>query len=388
MAFSAIARARNAFAGRKERDEKLKTFLRNQEAFAADQPEQKEIDKKEFYRFVTAKGERSLTDVNKEFANLTFGQGKLGFEEYVGYRFYEADGPSLEEKRQFLSEGLQWPLISSVCDVTYDALTMDKFVGYGLLSSFGYRVPKTLAMVTIGSRAFPGVERIGTADALRAFVARAPGKLFFKANLGLGSFAAFICDGVEDGKLVTRPNGMLSPEQAMEFIGDRDFLVQDVLQNHAAIRPFAEAVATVRLTNFVIEGDVRTPIIILKIPAGANIADNFWRPGNMLADLDPETGTIRRVIQGEGMDMQTFDTHPASGVPMVGVQLPFWREIIELNREFALAFSPLPFNSLDVAVTDDGPVIVEANTGGSFKLPQLASGRGFLTPDVKAFFGM
>src|SRR3546814_6489185 len=39
---------------------------------------------------------------------------------------------------------------------------------------------------------------------------------------------------------------------------------------------------------------------VLKIPAGANIADNFWRAGNMLANIDPEHGTILRVLRGTG----------------------------------------------------------------------------------------
>ena len=31
-------------------------------------------------------------------------------------------------------------------------------------------------------------------------------------------------------------------------------------------------------------------------------------------------------------------------------------------------------------------MLIEFDTGGSFTLPQLASGRGFLTKEVRAFF--
>ena len=41
---------------------------------------------------------------------------------------------------------------------------------------------------------------------------------------------------------------------------------------------------------------------------------------------------------------------------------------------------------MDVAITPRGPVLIEINTGGGFDLPQLASGRGFLTGDVVEFF--
>ena len=41
---------------------------------------------------------------------------------------------------------------------------------------------------------------------------------------------------------------------------------------------------------------------------------------------------------------------------------------------------------MDVAITPDGPSLIEINSGGAFDLPQLASGRGLLTDEVQAFF--
>ena len=41
---------------------------------------------------------------------------------------------------------------------------------------------------------------------------------------------------------------------------------------------------------------------------------------------------------------------------------------------------------MDIAITPAGLMLIEINTGGSFTLPQFASGRGFLTDEVRAFF--
>jgi len=38
-----------------------------------------------------------------------------------------------------------------------------------------------------------------------------------------------------------------------------------------------------------------------------------------------------------------------------------------------------------MAIPNEGPIVVEVNTGGGFDLPQLASGRGFLTDEVLEF---
>ena len=41
---------------------------------------------------------------------------------------------------------------------------------------------------------------------------------------------------------------------------------------------------------------------------------------------------------------------------------------------------------MDIGITPAGPVLIEINTGGGFDLPQLASGEGFLTDEVRDFF--
>jgi hypothetical protein len=83
---------------------------------------------------------------------------------------------------------------------------------------------------------------------------------------------------------------------------------------------------------------------------------------------------------------EELETYPESGQQLRGMQLPFWREVLELNAKAVLFFPRIRYNSLDIALTDRGPVIVEMNTGGSFELPQLASGQGLLTDEVESFF--
>jgi hypothetical protein len=41
---------------------------------------------------------------------------------------------------------------------------------------------------------------------------------------------------------------------------------------------------------------------------------------------------------------------------------------------------------MDIAITQEEPVLIEINTGGGFDLPQYASGAGFLTEEVRNFF--
>ena len=122
------------------------------------------------------------------------------------------------------------------------------------------------------------------------------------------------------------------------------------------------------------------------MPVGDNIADNYWRPGNLVADIDEKTGAIRRVVRGKGPDLETLTHHPDSGALLVGQTLPMWSELMSLVHDTGRLYAPLGYQSLDVTIAKDGPTVVEVNSGSSFMLSQIARGEGFLTDKVLDLF--
>ena len=80
------------------------------------------------------------------------------------------------------------------------------------------------------------------------------------------------------------------------------------------------------------------------------------------------------------------EAHPATGASLVGETLPAWDQVFDLARATAPIFAPVRYQSMDIAITEAGPLLVEINTGGCFSLPQFATGRGFLTDEVREFF--
>jgi hypothetical protein len=122
-----------------------------------------------------------------------------------------------------------------------------------------------------------------------------------------------------------------------------------------------------------------------KIPGGGNIADNFWRPGNLLASLDLATGRIVRVVVGTGLAQRELTHHADTGARLVGITVPLWREITELALEAAKSLREVRLIGWDMAATEHGAVIVEPNYTPDFGLPQLADRRGMLDEPFKAF---
>ena len=103
-----------------------------------------------------------------------------------------------------------------------------------------------------------------------------------------------------------------------------------------------------------------TPVILscyLRIGNGG-LVDNFCS-GGMLAPVDPETGIIQ--CPGADENDETYYTHPITGTEIVGFQIPHFDKVREMIFAAAVKFPSLRYIGWDIAVTNNGPVMIEGN---------------------------
>jgi hypothetical protein len=58
----------------------------------------------------------------------------------------------------------------------------------------------------------------------------------------------------------------------------------------------------------------------------------------------------------------------------------------DLHERAVRLFGAIAYQSTDIAITPDGPVLVELNYAGSFDVLQNGTGKGLLQPEVRDFF--
>jgi hypothetical protein len=341
-----------------------------------------------FFRYAAREANKPPLEIVTEFWRLSRGDGRLSISDYFLYRLFEDERLSMADKEKFISDKIHWP-ISNICnDGRLAGLTEDKWASYVFMSACGIPTPTTVAVIDASERTFCDTPKISKPSELQQFLSAQPDfPLFAKDNTGLGSFGAFVIAGIE-GDLIMRDHAEPITCEAVftDIVGKRSYLLQRFLRNHPDLQSLSKYCATVRTMNLVGSGRVRTPFALIKIPGPRSIADNYWRAENIIADVDPDSGQIRRAVTGKGIGMKELRDHPESGAPLVGKALPYWRELRALNESCARLYAPVRYSSLDIALTADGPTVVEINAGGGFDLPQLASGRGFLTDEVRDFF--
>jgi hypothetical protein len=334
------------------------------------------------------KSGKSVGKITRDWWRLYWGKGKLSLLEYVTWQVYD-DRFSQEEKERFVSTAVHWPLTEDSCDRTWDAATEDKFLADTILRAHGLPVPETVAVIDQSIRHFGDTPKLSTIEGLRDFLTQDGNlPLFGKALRGIGSFGVILISGADETHIHLKSMPSVTYAEFLEtVIGDTPYVLQRVVQNHSAIDDFCCATATVRLVTLVRENDVRFPLAAFSIPGGGNIADAFfWRSGNACCNVDPTNGELLNIITSDGPDLVSNDIHPETGADIIGMKLPHWDKMLEVATLAAKLFAPVRYQSLDIALTDEGPVIIEINTGGGFGLPQNASGVGMMTDEMRQFF--
>ena len=136
-------------------------------------------------------------------------------------------------------------------------------------------------------------------------------------------------------------------------------LIEDVIVQHPALaRLYPDAVNTYRIVTIHRKGTAGAVYAYIRIGNGGRFVDNF-NFGGMTAPVDVETGTIE--FAAVDKDGRTYQVHPATGCPIAGYRLPFWRESIEMCLEAAEVVPQLGYMGWDVAVSGDGPQLIEGN---------------------------
>jgi len=326
----------------------------------------------------------------REIIKLGGKSTKLTPQDYFYFQLYDDAKYTSDEKSRFLGESIHWSIIRKCCDPDWWVLADDKHVAYTLLSAYGAPIPETQCVYHQGSRSFGNTQTCHTPEELHNFfVSDARFPIFVKPNGGIGSFGVFFIEGYDQDtrELSLAGDDRISIAQfASQISADEGYLLQSNLKPHPDIAAIcSNRVSTVRVIIILQDGKPEIIQTIWKIPAGDSIADNFWRKGNMLGAIDPETGKVTRVIRGYGSDLEEIKTHPQTDQEIEGITLPHWQEVTSLCLKHSQVFDKIRYQSWDVALCPEGPVVVEVNTGSAFNLSQLATGKGFMTDRFRGF---
>lgn len=133
------------------------------------------------------------------------------------------------------------------------------------------------------------------------------------------------------------------------------------------------AVNTCRVVAFKIGQDVHIIGATLRIGVGESIKDNAGS-GGIYASVDPETGIIQS--DAKNYNNQHFLYHPTTNTKIIGFQLPEWDKAKDLIKSMSSAHKGTTLIAWDIAYSDKGWCMVEANENGDWSIIQSNQEKG------------
>lgn len=142
-----------------------------------------------------------------------------------------------------------------------------------------------------------------------------------------------------------------------KLIQNNQKLIEEVIMQHEEMNKiYKNSVNTLRMFTFVKDGKSYFLQAVLKFGNGG-ICDNF-SSGGMYTFVNDDGIVIAPAIDKED---NYFEVHPFTKEKIVGFKVPMFKEAVELVKKAALVLPDVAYVGWDVAISENGPVIVEGN---------------------------
>lgn len=319
-------------------------------------------------------------------------RSRLSIEEYLGLKLFDADFYGAADRTAFAgTKRARQILLQANYRLDLYGVIDNKIACDFLLGAHGLPVMPTVALYHEAT-GLPAPFLLRSTEELRAFLSNGERYPLFGKPLGgrqsLGSASFDQYDSAREA-VVTFDGRKLALDGFVRDVTTHfasGYLFQKRVSPHSAVRPLCgDRLATVRVLTAATRAGPQILRASWKIPAGINAADNFWRIGNLLAQLDLENGQILRAVQTTRDGFEDISHHPDTRGALVGVTVPHWRQILDLAREGARVLADVPLLGWDIAPIDAGAVIVEVNHIPDFRLHQIADRRGIFDAAMMRF---
>ncbi len=150
-------------------------------------------------------------------------------------------------------------------------------------------------------------------------------------------------------------------------------IVQEVVvQSPALARVAPSSLNTLRLlTMLTRSSDVIEIGASMRFGVGDSFVDN-WSAGGVAVGVDHERGRLMKFGYNKVGDR--FTHHPISRVEFADLEIPGWREAVELGKFVQRSFPFFKLLGMDLGFTADGVVLIEINSDADLVFQEQTSG--------------
>ncbi len=163
-----------------------------------------------------------------------------------------------------------------------------------------------------------------------------------------------------------------------EFVINNSCIHEEVVLQHPEINKIhADCINTIRMETFIDkQGKTHLLSAFMRFGVGKSFVDNA-HSGGFYVGINLDTGTLKEIgHQYMEYGGATLTAHPDNNFAFGGFKIPLFKEAVELTMK-SVDYIPDRYIGWDIAISTDGPVIIEANEYPSIFMSDIAYG-GYL----------
>lgn len=266
------------------------------------------------------------------------------FEEYILYHF---DQISPEQRRSYLTDSVRNRICNRINEPRAQKMLLDKYEAYLYFKSYYQRD----AMLYASRADLEAAIRF--AEELDEIVVKP------------------LCNCAGRGIVLHKFSKEDTPRFLKSLKGS--FILEQRIRQTSEMGLWNPAsVNTIRVNTILKDNEYTLFNTFIRTGRKGSFVDNGAQ-GGLFASIDPENGCI--ITEACDEKGRFYSSHPDSGIPFKGTFIPRWDELKELAFRLAKEIPQLVYVGWDLALTDDGWVMVEGNKG-QFIAQQLTLQRG------------
>jgi len=319
---------------------------------------------------------------------------------YLGYYFKQLDTARFQHFRKYVKQQLGINQLQLLLDMLmstlkYNVSILDYFyfhffekkpaeraayAGTGFMYEFQLKMNPPASRNILENKILfneaysPFIRRkVSTLSALKqdeslalSFLEHTSGKAVLKGSTGQVGAEVKVIEGKD-----------FTTQQLIRFMEKNKLdLIEEYVVQHEALRTLSNSgLNTIRIFS---QLDENNSVVWLgaRLRITVNSMVDNMAAGNPAAPIDIETGKVCGPAVYSDITKREETHHPVTNVPIIGFQIPFWQETLEMVRKAAVLHPQNRSIGWDVAISDQGPELIEGNHNWCKLLWQLPVKKG------------
>jgi hypothetical protein len=298
----------------------------------------KELDSEKFKRFLNYTAEKTGKSKSFIVADVVASSLKynISFQEYFLFHFYQL---SAKERELFAGTGFMYEYQLKMNPRSARAVLENKLIFLDFYAPF---ICHDYASLADMEKDYAVSERI---------LSNKSGRVVLKSTSGQCGRGVEVRNS-KDFTSVTLLNRLKET--------GNDFVEEYVVQHAALMRLSPSGLNTLRIITQLDKND-EVQVLGARLRITVNSTVDNLAAGNIAAPVNLETGVVEGPAVYSDITKQEETFHPVTKVNIMGFKVPFWKESLNLTREAALLNKQNRSIGWDIAITAEGPELIEGN---------------------------